>query len=487
MSTKTRERLSSKNKPSTYVHSAIALLFMLCFQFIPAPDPITPLGMKVAGIFIGMVYAWVTVDLIWPSILGMLLLGMSGFASVSDTLKAGLGNDNVLLTFFMMLITGLLTLSGASRYVAQRLVSVKFARKRPYVLTIMIFVASAVLGSMMNGPAAMLVLWSILYGICDIFGFKKGDKWPMLVAIGICLTINIFNQIFPFKVLPAAMLGAYGEITNGAGINFMSYFIWMLITDSVVVGLYLLYMKFIARPDVSLITNADLDKELVEREEITPYQKFVLWFVLVLIVFLLVPSILPKSWMFTKILTGFGNTGLCALGVTFLVFLNLKQGISLKAMIDTVSWNVIFVMAAAMALTNAIKSDSVGIQAYLAQISQPLFAGKSPFVFACLMVVIVLIITQFCNNLATGTVFTPIAYTLAVSCGMENISALIAMMITAAAMALMTPAGGGMPALMHSNREWIPGKNAVKYSTICVLFVLITLIAIGIPLANLLF
>ena len=42
-------------------------------------EPITEVGMTVLGVFIGMVYLWSTVDSIWPSLLGLLLVGFAGY------------------------------------------------------------------------------------------------------------------------------------------------------------------------------------------------------------------------------------------------------------------------------------------------------------------------------------------------------------------------------------------------------------------------
>ena len=60
------------------IHSAIGLAFMLLFPLLPPFEPITPVGMRILGIFIGMVYLWSTLNSIWPSILGIILMGLSG-------------------------------------------------------------------------------------------------------------------------------------------------------------------------------------------------------------------------------------------------------------------------------------------------------------------------------------------------------------------------------------------------------------------------
>ena len=75
---------AAKQKKDLYfVHLAIGFVVMILFAFIlPNPEPITPIGMKVVGIFLAMVYWWSTVGALWPSILGLFLLGISGIGDV---------------------------------------------------------------------------------------------------------------------------------------------------------------------------------------------------------------------------------------------------------------------------------------------------------------------------------------------------------------------------------------------------------------------
>jgi solute carrier family 13 (sodium-dependent dicarboxylate transporter), member 2/3/5 len=57
-----------------YINIAIIFGVMIAFHFIPAPAPITTMGMQVIGIFIGMIYGWMTCGMLWPSLAGILML-----------------------------------------------------------------------------------------------------------------------------------------------------------------------------------------------------------------------------------------------------------------------------------------------------------------------------------------------------------------------------------------------------------------------------
>ena len=44
--------------PLKMVHVAVTLVIMLGFGYLPAPAPITPVGMKVLGVFFALLYGW---------------------------------------------------------------------------------------------------------------------------------------------------------------------------------------------------------------------------------------------------------------------------------------------------------------------------------------------------------------------------------------------------------------------------------------------
>ncbi len=98
-------------------------------------------------------------------------------------------------------------------------------------------------------------------------------------------------------------------------------------------------------------------------------------------------------------------------------------------------------------------------------------------------------ITQFCNNAATGTIFTPIILMIMMSIGDVGVDTrvIMLMLVQACAVATLFPSGGATAALLHGNRQWIP-KTADLY--ICAVLMLLinffSLFVIGIPLSKVL-
>lgn len=478
--------LATRNKPSYYVNSLICVGIMLLFRFIPPVEPITALGMNILGIFIGMIYGWLTVGMAWPSLFGIILLGLSGMMSVADAFKSGFGNNTILLILFSFILTGVLGTSGVAKWIANKLVSFKIARGRPWVLSFLILFSMFVLSSVISITAAIMVVWSMFYGICEVYQFKKGEKWPMLMLVGIAFSGSLAYQLFPFKSLPAVVIGNYADLSGGGDINFFRYFIWMLITDWIIIGIYLLVMKFVFKPDVSKIKNSDAS--IVGEEKLTPYQRFILIYFICYIVAVLLPSILPADFALTILLNKINTTGITALFVLGLVFINFKEGGTLGDMFRPINWDLIFLLVGALTISSAISNADTGITAWISQVMGPVLQGKSFLIFAFLLILAATVVTNFCNNMATVAIFTPIAYNLCIASGAGvNVKAIMVVLITVCSTALITPAGSTPAALIYGNKEWVPGKYPFTLGLFAVAATFVVMFCIGLPLANVLF
>lgn len=74
-----------------YIHSLICIAIMFGFQFIPPfTDTITQTGMNALGIFLGVLYGWSFVSMIWPSLLGMVACGFTGLMTMQESFFARL-------------------------------------------------------------------------------------------------------------------------------------------------------------------------------------------------------------------------------------------------------------------------------------------------------------------------------------------------------------------------------------------------------------
>ena len=168
--------------------------------FLSPWGSLSPLGMKVLGIFIGLLYGWTTIGFVWPSLMGVIALGLSGYQTVPQVLSAGFGAaQNTVVCFFLFVFAAYMDRIGLSHIIANWFISRKACIGKPYVLTLMIFIAAYVLGATISLFTAILLLFSIFYNMCDTLGYKKLEKYPVAVLCGIVYSAMLGFALFPFK------------------------------------------------------------------------------------------------------------------------------------------------------------------------------------------------------------------------------------------------------------------------------------------------
>ena len=82
----------TKNTPRKWIASAIVIFMMfIAPKFAPYGGSLTDLGSDVLCIYIGMAIGWLAVDLAWPSVLGIVALGMTSYSSMNNAIMSCFG------------------------------------------------------------------------------------------------------------------------------------------------------------------------------------------------------------------------------------------------------------------------------------------------------------------------------------------------------------------------------------------------------------
>lgn len=96
-----------KDGLSYWIRVGIWLILSLAGWFLGPGEIITAYGMKIAFIFVGLMFGWICLDLIYPSFLAIILVCFAGTGSANVLFYAGFGSDIVvtiivLTTFALM-------------------------------------------------------------------------------------------------------------------------------------------------------------------------------------------------------------------------------------------------------------------------------------------------------------------------------------------------------------------------------------------------
>lgn len=464
------------------VNSMIALIIMFGFGYLPAIEPITHIGMQILGILIGMVYGWVTVGIPWPSLLGLIALIQTGFMPAADAIKASFGEPNVVLLFLIFIFCAPFAEYGLSRLIAVWSITRRFVLGKPWIFTFVFLMVMAFLGGVTSATPTIVIGWSLAYVICDACGFKKGDKYPLILIFGIAFIAQMGDCIIPFKSIPLMVLGVY-ESMSGSAIALGPYMLLVIIAIVLSCIAYLFVCKVLFKPDMKTLKYIDADT-LIGDEGLTmnKTQKVILFFLVLLMVLMLLPGFFPNSTFFLIVfLKKLSSTGICMLlvGIMCLVRIDGVPLINFKKMVSNVEWNTILLLAAAMPVANALSNEASGIPAALNAIITPLASNTSPLVFILLIGLAAMVITNFMANGPVGMILMGAVYAAVQAVGLNPVGAVV-VVIMCIHISVMFPSGSSTAALISGN-EWIGTKNLWKIGPVtCVLSWLVISLVAGI-------
>lgn len=433
------------------IHTFIGLGIMIILGLLPGPEPITALGMKALGLFIGTVYLWITVDLLWPSIFAIMLYAFIGYTNIAGAISMSLGNDTFWQAILMMAILGLMGQCGVTDHIVSGMMSFKILKGRPWIFSFGFLIVLIIIVSLTNSLLGVLLCLQILVSVRDVAGFKNGDSWLHLMAVGVVYFGAIAGCLIPFRGL---MLYLINILTKAGvtGVDFLSFMLMSFPTALAMLILFVLMMRFVFRCDVTPLKNFD---PAVLQKDLGPMTKQQIALILVFLAYLITLTFapyLPKtSWLYLKYSSiGVAGVAMIIFCVCHIVHIDGKPIGDFQQVVHTVPWGMMFMIAVAMSVSNVLLSDDTGIKAYMMTVLQPVFTGKSAFVFSALFVLLAIILTNVSNNMVVAFVFTPLAIAFN---AVEPIALIttVSLLCFAVNFALILPSGSPTAALLFSH------------------------------------
>lgn len=438
-----------------YAHTAICLFIMFAFGQLEPFAPLTPLGMNLIGIFLGVLYGWIFIEIVWPSLAGILALGIIGGYKPMMLLNKSFGDPIVQMMFFIFVFCATINYYGLSKFISLWFITRKFLKGRPWLFTFVFMGSIFILGGLTSASPAAIIGWSILYGICDVCGYRKGEGYPTMMVFAIVFAAQMGMSLIPFKQAALTVFSAY-ETLSGVGIDYGKYMLVAFVICALCAIVFIFIGKYIFKPDMGKLLTLEAEKLDTEGSlNINNIQKMVLGFLFLLVLLLLVPSFLPKDFFLTKFLRSIGNTGVVILLVTIMAAIKIKGKalLNFKVMTDTgVTWAIVLLLAFVQPLTWAMSKPESGITPFLMSMLEPIFGGQSPLVFSIVIGLVATLLTQVMNNGAVGVALMPVVYSYCQAAGANPALALI-MVVMGVHLAFLTPAASASAALLHGN-EW---------------------------------
>lgn len=472
------------------VAAIIGIVIMFGFGFLPPMEPVTPMGMKVLGVFIGVIFLWSFCDLLWSSLLGIAALIIVGYAPLPKVVQMSFGNPVPVLVLFALIFFGAVQHSGITRYIARFFLTRSIINGRPAVFNfIFIYTAYVLAAISANVLPALIFMWAILYDVLKETGFKKGDAYTTIMVIGVFFGCISGQAAKPFTGSALMIVGAYEQVAQ-AQIGYLQYMLFGFLMSSLGILAYSLLIKYVFHPDMTRIAN--ISTEQFQRETLPPMssvQKIMGFALVMFFVLVLAPSFIPKSVPGVALLAKMGPLGLCMIIIAAfcLIHIDGKPIINFKEIASKyIVWDVYLLICMAMVISGAMTSKGMGITEFITAYVSPILGGHSFSVFLAVAIVFCVGITQFANNGVMGVLFMPMLKIFSEQSG-GSFEATAVILIFALHMAILTPAASPYAAFIYGNTEWLHKKDVLKYGIWIVGMTISLFIFIGIPLVKMIY
>lgn len=501
---------------SQIIHTLIGLAIMFFGRYLPAPSlavessqrlvdmgfpivdglaiiSVSQHGMTAFTLFLGIVYLWSTVDTFWPSVLGILALGMSEFGPMNKVLGQFLQNPMAISILFLMFFAAALVHSNISRYLARWLITRPALRGKPWLLTTMLLL-TCYLVACIEQVSAVFLMWPVLYVLFEVAGYKKTDSYVTVMMANSIIMILLSFASDPLKGGAFYLLsnlysvaGASPEL-NVQPIDFASYLGFSFAVSFVSLLLIVATMRYIFRVDVSKLKNINLDE--FNRNPLPPMnwqQKGVIVIFGVFVLWMLLPGILGNDSTIGRFFAQNMMAG-SAVGVFLLTFINFKSKpiAALKDFAPKFPWGVYILIAVALFMGGVLLQPVTNIVIFMEYALRLALEGLSYTALVAAVCCLGLLVTNICNSVAAGVLFTPILLAMCAALGVDA-RPLLACFFFIVLIAAVTPAGSPFAALLFENKEWISAKDAFKYTAISSILILLALLFVGVPLATIMF
>lgn len=466
------------------IHYIICALLIFGLAYVPPFGMLTPRGMAMLGVFIGAVYGWSTIGMLYPSMLA--LVGMGLELGMSTVLAASFGTPMIMMMIVMLIIMQLLNDTGATEIIASKLITNKLTMGRPWMFMTLFLIAVFVC-SIINPIVALMLFMGFLRQVCVSTGIPLRSPFTAVMAIGMTMAALLGQCSLPFYnagIQYYATIGAMFQLQ----IPYLQWIIFFFFVGLLMIVGVIFAAKFVLRLDVSKLK--DLDATVFgEAKSFNKDQKIAIGAFLLFVVMALSGSFLPPTNPVAVLMNKLTIFGQVVIIAGLLLLLKKEDGTPFfnfnGASARGLSWDVVFMVALIMPLAQFLCAADTGISAMLAMLVYPLQA-LPPMVFIIAVLILGVILTNFANNFVIAIIIMPVLATFAGQVGMSVVG-LIMILVICTQIAFATPAASFPAGLCYSFADIVDTKQMMKYGWILVVVLTIFTLLLAYPVAMILF
>ena len=460
----------SKQNVIFLMNLAIVLFLMFGFGFVPPFFGLNEMSMKIVGVFAGVIYGWIMLDIGWPSILGLVALCLTGFMPTSDLLASAFGSQTIVMILALLFLAAFVQQAELTEIIVDFLLSRKCTEGKPFLI-LFNFLFAGFLAAVLSQCLAVLVIFlEIFKEIVRKTGIKPYSTAIPAFMVGMAFSIVIGDISLPFKGCAILGIGAYEAVT-GQRMDLAAFSIFMFPLCVASIAFYVFSCKYIFRVDLSALCT--YRHEPTKGARVTPLKKISLTAIIISLALLLLPGIIPSGNILADIFQqlGLGGLSLAIIAVLMLLKVNGEPLLDMAKVAGFFPWKVFFVLVVLLPVAGALSSDTVGLKSLLSSLATALLSGLPPALVIFAVVLLPAILTQFANNMIVTSVFVTIICFIGKALPFDPI-VLSCLGIISANLSMFFPAANPMNAILFAQRDLVTFRQEAGFGFLsCMLLV----------------
>jgi len=412
MSTQAKKGLNSKD-----IYTIIGAVLIFLFGYIcPSFGGITPLGMKMLGVLIGLIFMTCAgCNIIVSSLMALMGFVLHGYYTPADLLAGWVGSTTTFQIIFCGALCIFMRETGAMDVLAKKMLTSKVCKGRPAILLLMILVAAFLVSIFVSGAPFFLLFFGLMDSILSIAGYDEKDPARPLILLGIY--VGAYGSfLLPWKGAMAVTVAMFNSVLEPFGFSFSDW-IYLLVELITFLGfdvIYVLALKYVFKVDLSRLGNVDVSTvEIFQKipDKFDFHMKVGLGSLIFCFVYIFAINLVPKT------APGFavwGSLGMPMIWLVPLVLFSLirKDGKPIMNVAQLAQKGSLWMMIAlvgSLTMLGKITTDTeLGIRGWMVNIFTPLFGNMNIWVLMALIAVFTLVVTQVVNGQVLTMGLTPV-------------------------------------------------------------------------------
>lgn len=309
----------------------------------------------------------------------------------------------------------------------------------------------------------------------------------MILAIYFAATLG--QPMLPFKGAYLILIGALRNML-GRDFSYVALTVFTIVMSVILMLLYLLFVKFVIRPDLDKLKSLDISSLGGEKlEPLNAFQKaYLVIFVLYLICIVVPPMLTSLNNPVINKIAAMGTLGVTAVGIALCEFVHIKGKAVLPMSVagQKFGWDMYFLVPVAVFLSGCLTNQELGIMDFIKVVLNPVFSGKPLFVFIAIILLIAVLLTQVSTNVGVGILMFPIILAFAGEYTSVNPAVLSLLSSYIVFVAVCLPAASPYCSVLHSRRDLVSFGSIQKLYIPMMLISVVVYTMIGYPLLSLL-